>query len=84
MSDPEVLAEMAKARLRHKLPELRRALQGHFRDHHAAMATEALARLDGLSAAICRLDDQVDVAMRAFADQRDRLITTPGGAEAWR
>ena len=79
--DPEVLAEMAKAKLRHKIPELRRALVGHFRAHHAALLTEALARLDGLSDAICRLDDQVDAAMAPFADQRDRLISIPGVAK---
>lgn len=79
--DPDVLAEMAKAKLRHKLPELRRALAGHFRAHHAAMLTEALARLDGLSEAISRLDDKLDAAMVPFTDQRDRLITIPGVAK---
>ena len=33
--DPEVLAELAKGRLRKKIPELRQALRGRFRDHHA-------------------------------------------------
>ena len=79
--DPEVLAEMAKAKLRHKIPELRRALQGHFRAHHAVMLTQALARLDGLSEAISRIDDRIDVVMVPFADQRDRLTTIPGVAK---
>jgi hypothetical protein len=35
--DPEVLADLAKAQLRKKIPELREALQGRFRDHHALM-----------------------------------------------
>ena len=33
--DPEVLAELAKGQLRKKIPELREALRGRFRDHHA-------------------------------------------------
>jgi transposase len=81
VTDPEVLAEFAKAKLRRKLPELRRALAGHFRGHHAAMLTEALARLDGLSDAISRLDATVDTAMEPFADRRDQLITIPGVAK---
>jgi len=79
--DPEVLAEMAKRRLRRKIPELRRALAGRFRGHHAAMLAEALARLDSLADAICRLDDKVDEAMADYADQRDRLTTIPGVAK---
>jgi transposase len=33
----EVLAELAKGRLRSKLPQLRLALQGRFGDHHALL-----------------------------------------------
>ena len=33
--DPEALAELAKGRLRAKLPQLRQALRGRFRTHHA-------------------------------------------------
>lgn len=45
------------------------------------MLTEGLARLDGLSEAISRLDGKLDAAMEPFADQRDRLITIPGVAK---
>ena len=79
--DPEVLAEMAKRRLRRKIPELRRALAGRFRSHHAAMLAEALARLDSLADAICRLDDKVDEGMADYTEQRDQLITIPGVAK---
>jgi len=33
--DPDVLAELAKGRLRRKIPALRQALRGRFTDHHA-------------------------------------------------
>jgi transposase len=79
--DPDVLAEMAKARLRHKIPELRQALQGHFRAHHAGLLREGLGRLDGLSEAVCRLDSLVDRAMQPYLSQRDQLITIPGVAQ---
>jgi transposase len=36
-TDPEVLADLAKARLRKKIPALREALEGCFSNHHAFM-----------------------------------------------
>ncbi len=33
--DPEVLADLAKQRLRKKIPQLRQALRGRFDEHHA-------------------------------------------------
>ena len=77
--DPDVLAELALARMRAKLPELRRALAAaRFRAHHAVMLTEHLAHLDHLDAAIARLDAQVDQVIAPFAEGRDGLATIPG------
>ena len=39
-TDPEVLAELAKGRLRSKIPKLEEALEGNFSNHHAFMAFE--------------------------------------------
>ena len=36
-TDPEVLAELARGRLRAKLPALREALEGRFDAHHALL-----------------------------------------------
>jgi transposase len=44
-SDPQVLADLAKARLRAKLPELRKALDARFRDHHAFLVSQVLAHV---------------------------------------
>ena len=46
----EVLAELARGRLRTKLPQLRQALQGRFSDHHALLVRLALAHLEHLEA----------------------------------
>jgi len=43
--DPQVLAELAKGRLRAKLPQLRQALRGRFRSHHALLIRLALEHL---------------------------------------
>jgi hypothetical protein len=34
-TDPEVLAKLARGRLRSRLPALRAVLEGHFSSHHA-------------------------------------------------
>ncbi len=44
--DPQVLAELAKGRLRQKLPALRRALEGRFTGHHALLASHIFSHLD--------------------------------------
>ena len=43
-TDPMVLAELARGKLRKKLPELRRALQGRFRRHHAFLVDRSWPR----------------------------------------
>jgi transposase len=40
--DPKVLAELARGRLRNELPQLRQALRGRFRGHHALLVRLAL------------------------------------------
>jgi len=42
-TDPEVLAELARGRLRSKLPALRDALEGCFSSHHALMVGKIVA-----------------------------------------
>lgn len=80
--DPDVLAEMARGRMRPKIPELRQALAAsRFRAHHGVMLAEHLAHVDHLSTAIQRLDAQVDALMAPFAEDRDRLATIPGVAK---
>jgi transposase len=76
--DPQALAELAKGRLRSKLPQLRQALRGRFSDHHALLVRLALAHLEHLEGAIARLDDRVDEVIAPFAAARDRLDTITG------
>src|SRR4030067_146641 len=51
-TDPQVLSELAKGRLRKKLPELKKALEGRFRSHHRVMVAEILTDLDVLGGAL--------------------------------
>jgi transposase len=76
--DPEVLAELARGRLRTKLPQLRQALRGRFSDHHALLVGLSLAHLEHLEGAIATLDTQVDQVISPFARARDQLDTITG------
>lgn len=76
--DPEVLAEMAKRRLRSKIPKLREAMHGRFSEHHALLIGVSLDHLEHLEAAIARLDTRVDELIGPFVEARDRLDTITG------
>jgi transposase len=70
--DPQVLAELAKGKLRKKLPQLRQALRGRFGDHHALLVGLALDHLQHLEGAIAALDGRIDEVIVPFAVARDR------------
>jgi transposase len=76
--DPKILAELAKGRLRKKIPELREALRGRFRDHHALLIRLCLEHTAHLEATIVELDERVDAVMAPFAEARDHLDTITG------
>jgi transposase len=76
--DPAVLAELAKGQLRKKLPQLREALAGRFRGHHALLVGELLAHLEYLEDAIERLSQEVERRLAPFATEVALLDTIPG------
>ena len=75
---PELLADLAKGRLRAKLPALREALEGRFDSQHALIVGQILAHLDFLDEAIQRLSDAIEEQVAPFARQVDLLCTIPG------
>lgn len=80
-SDPMVLAEMAKGRMRSKIPDLAQALEGHFDAHHARLAGAILARLDAVNAAVADLDEIIRAEVEPWAHQMELLQTIPGVGE---
>jgi transposase len=77
-TDPEVLADLAKGRLRAKLPALREALEGRFDDLHALWIGAILAHIDFLDEQIDRLSDAIEEQIRPFAPAVELLCTIPG------
>ncbi len=76
--DPAVLADLAKGRLRAKLPLLRSALEGRFGARHGILVSEILSHLDYLDEAMGRMTSAIEEAIAPFADARDRLCSIPG------
>ena len=60
--DPGVLAELARGRMRRKIPDLRLACAGRFGAQHALMCTLHLEHIDHLTDMIARLDTRIDEA----------------------
>jgi transposase len=77
-TDPEVLADLAKGKLRKKIPALREALVGRFDTEHALIVSQILAHIDFLEEAVDRLSAEIEERIAPFARQRDLLITIPG------
>ena len=80
--DPEVLAELARSRMRAKISQLREAFAGltigTFTDHHAFLLAKMLTRIDAVDADIAELDTQIEAYLAPFADTVERLSEIPG------
>jgi transposase len=77
-TDPQLLAELAKGRLRAKLPALREALEGRFGGLHAVWVGAILAHVDFLDEQIDRLSEAIEEQIAPFAKAIELLCTIPG------
>lgn len=77
-TDPEVLANLARGRLRQKLAALRQALEGRFRPHHQFLVGQMLSHLDFLDEAIAEISQEVAARIAPFEPQLTVLKTIPG------
>jgi transposase len=76
--DPAVLADLAKRRLRAKIPALTEALTGRFTAHHAFLARVHLDLIDQHTAAIDQLTARIEEAIEPFRGFRDLICSIPG------
>jgi transposase len=67
VADPRLLAELARARLRAKPPQLRRALTARFRAHHAFLLARMLAQVEALEAGIEVLSERIAELVEPWA-----------------
>ena len=77
-SDPKVLADLARGRMRTKLADLERALTGRFSARHALIVSSILAKLDFLDELIERLSGEIEVLLVPFEAEVALLDTITG------
>jgi transposase len=77
-NDPNALAELAKGKLRAKLPALRQALEGRFSSHHALLVSHLLGHIDYLDETIGSLSGEIEQRLRPFEHELELLCTIPG------
>jgi transposase len=80
VEDPAELAELARGRMRSKLPALREALRGQVRDHHRFPLQELLDQVRDLDGRIERLGARIATTIAPYAAAVERLQTIPGVA----
>ncbi len=77
-TDPEVLADLARGKLRKKLPELKKALHGRFSTHHRFLLEHILGHLDFLDEAIEKISEEVATRTVPFDELIQFMDTIPG------
>lgn len=78
-TDSAVLAELAKGRLRSKIPALQEALSNRFRlEHHGALVKQLLGHVDFLDAAIAEINERVAGRLRPVEPMVELITTIPG------
>jgi transposase len=76
--DPVKLAELARRRLRGKIPQLQHALRGSVTEHHRFLLRAHMDHLAHLERLIERFNHQIEEALLPFAEVVRRVMTVPG------
>jgi transposase len=80
-ADPATMADLAKRRMRAKIPLLEQALTGVVRDHHRQLLAMPLAHIDFLDEQIAVLNSTIETALSALsADEPPRRQPPPHAA----
>jgi transposase len=77
-TDAAALAQLARGRLREKIPQLERALAGCFGVHHRFLVAQHLGHIDYLDEAIARLSAEIAERLRPFEVELARLDEISG------
>ena len=86
-TEPGDLAQMAKGRMRDKIPELERALKGSFRPHQQFMVARHLAFIDAIDELVAQANSEIEERLRPAETEVELLDTITGigrpTAEVW-
>jgi transposase len=76
--DPQVLAQLARSRMRTKLADLQEAFVGRFSAHHAFLLARMLAHVDAVNSDILAVEDRIGEVVAPFAQAVATLDEIPG------
>jgi transposase len=76
--DVAAIADHARARLRRKIPELKRALEGRLQPQHRFLLRAILAHVDFLDAAITQVEAEMAHHLEPYQEAMRLLQTIPG------
>lgn len=76
--DPGRLADLARKRLRGKIPALKLALEGKVTEHHRFLLKMLLEQVGNLNGFIHQLNERIEECTRPFAQEIERLSQIPG------
>lgn len=75
---PEEMAQLAKGKLRQKLPELALALDGHLEEHHRFILAMQFERINQLDRDVDTLDTRIATCCAPYQAQLSALDEIPG------
>jgi transposase len=77
-ADLAKVAELAKGRLRRKLPELRAALEGRIEEHHRFILAMQLDRIERLQDDVAKVEQRIKQQLEPYRAMHQRLTQIPG------
>lgn len=77
-SGPAEMAQLARRRLRRKMADLERALDGRVETHHRILLRMQLRRLQQVDCDLTQLDQRIDDLLLPYRDAHTRLVQIPG------
>jgi transposase len=77
-AEAAALAQLARGRLREKIPQLERALAGRVAPHQRFMLAQQLAHIDFMDETIERVSAEIAERLRPFDELLDNLDAIPG------
>jgi transposase len=77
-SSPVEIADLARRRLRSKIPELIKALKGNVTEHHRFMLTAVFDHLNYIFERIADLEKRIEEKLQPYREIYELLMTIPG------
>lgn len=78
---PEEMAQLAKGKLRGKIPELVESLKGYLSEHHRYLLEKSLEHLEFLEGSIEDLEQKISDCLEPYREDCELLQTIPGVKE---